>query len=104
MTSSSDEECSKYPEHLSHLKYFLKLLICWQYDFKISNTATTSLLHLLKHLIQYFGHVFKCEQLQQMSNAVPCTLKTVRSLLSLHEDDIIHYVVCPSCNSIYEYV
>ena len=64
MTSSSDEDCIMRPEHLNHLKYILKLLICWHYDFRIANTAATGLLHLLKHFILYYVQVFKCEQLQ----------------------------------------
>ena len=38
-----------------------------------------------------------------MGQSVPLTLATVHKLISLQQNDFINYVVCPSCDSIYEY-
>ena len=81
-------------EHFNHLKYLLKFLIIWQFAFRISNAAITALLHLFKQFFLYFGRVFHCKQLQEMSDAVPLTLSTIHRLLSIKEDDFDLYVVC----------
>ena len=102
-STEEDDESSVPLEHFNHLKYLLKFLIIWQFAFRISNAAITALLHLFKQFFLYFGRVFHCKQLQEMSDAVPLTLSTIHRLLSIKEDDFDLYVVCPSCDSVYEY-
>ena len=35
--------------------------------------------------------------------AISLTLQSVHSLIALQEDDIVNYIVCPNCDSVYEY-
>ena len=104
LSSSSDEEPNaEPPEHVHRL--ILQLLIIWQFTFRISSAGITAFLHLFKWLLLYLGRSFQCEQLQKMSNQVPLTLSTVHRILSYRncKNDFVQYVVCPSCDSLYEY-
>lgn len=71
--------------------------------FKISNATITSLLRFLRYFVVFAGRAFHCDTMQEMGQSVPLTLATVHRLISLPENDFINYVVCPSCDSIYEY-
>ena len=38
-----------------------------------------------------------------MSDGIPLSLKSIRQLLSFRKDDFVTYVVCSSCDSLYEF-
>ena len=41
--------------------------------------------------------------MQDMGDSIPLTLQSLHRLLSMQSDDVISYVVCPNCDSVYEY-
>ena len=41
--------------------------------------------------------------MQAMGDSIPVTLQSLHRLLSMQSDDVISYVVCPNCDSVYEY-
>ena len=90
-------------DDFNYLKIFFTYLIIWQFAFKISNSALTALIRLLKQLIWYLGEILQLQQLNSMSDGIPLSLKNIRQLLSFHKDDFVTYVVCPSCDSLYEF-
>ena len=90
-------------DDFNYLKIFFTYLIIWQFAFKISNSALTALIPLLKQLIWYLGEILQLQQLNSMSDGIPLSLKNIRQLLSFHKDDFVTYVVCPSCDSLYEF-
>ena len=49
------------------------------------------------------GCTFGCERMQEMGSAIPLTLQSLQRLIALQEDDFLNYVVCPKCDSVYEY-
>ena len=103
-SSESDDDVT--PQHqvfLGHLKILLLFITMWQFVFKISNAAMTSLLHFLRYFIVYAGRAFHCDTMQEMGQSVPLTLGTVQQLISLQRNDSMNYVVCPSCDSVYDY-
>ena len=75
----------------------------WQFVLNISNSAVTNLLYFLKRFVGVVGHAFRCNAMQDMSDSIPLTLQSLHSLLSMQSDDVISYVVCPNCDSVYEY-
>ena len=109
---SSDEgsnigEClptaSSSPANLKYLKYLLSFIVIWQFIFTISNAAITSLLCFLKWFTAIIGKAFNRSHIAEMGNSIPVTIKSVHHVIGLESDDFINYVVCPSCNSVYEY-
>ena len=87
----------------THLRYILTILIIWQFTFNIPTAAITAFLKLCKQLLLYFGRVFDCNQLAMFGNAVPLTIKSVNRMISLQTNCFESYVVCPSCDSIYNF-
>jgi len=69
----------------------------------VSNAAITNLLHFLRRFVAVVGQAFLCNPIQEMGNAIPVTLQSLHHLLSLQNEDFVKYVVCPSCDSIYEF-
>ena len=41
-------------------------------------------------------------EIQELGNSLPVTVQSVHHLISLQED-FVNYVVCPNCDSVYEY-
>ena len=104
-TSSESEDehiCAESP-FLPFLQYLLSFILLWQFAYKISNSAISSLLRFLRQFISYLGNAFQCGSLIEMGDAVPLTLCSVYRLLSLQKDDFCSYVVCSTCDSIYGY-
>ena len=103
---SSDEEngiAATSTTFLGQLKLLLYFIVIWQFAFNISNAAITNLLHFMKHFISALGHAFRSDTMQDMGDALPVTLQSVHRLISLQDNDFIKYVVCPKCESIYDY-
>ena len=87
---------------LTHLKILLFFITIWQFAFKVSNSAITSLLRFLHYFIIYMGKALQCDALQEMGGYFPLTLTTVHKLIALQGNDFINFVVCPKCDSVYE--
>lgn len=78
-------------------------IIMWGFVLQISNAALNSLVLFLYH---FHRVVASCSQnhaeLQQISHQCPKSFLTAQSLLGLHSDDFVQYVVCRKCDSVYE--
>ena len=75
----------------------------WQFVFKVSNAAIQVFLHISKQLLLYFGQIFSCDHLKKVGDVLPLTIKSVHRLISLQQNNFESFVVCPSCDSIYEF-
>ena len=75
----------------------------WQFVFKISNAAITVFLQISKQLLLYFGQIFHFDQLKKVGDKLPLSIKSVHRIISLQNNDFESFVVCPSCNSVYEF-
>ena len=104
-SSTSDEE----NEHLSgeevsptsgpiwQLLYFL---LIWQSVYRVSNAAMNTLLKFISAFVRVVGKF----TIGQESTVFPHTVSRAHSYLrNTHNDDFTVYVVCPKCDSIYEY-
>ena len=78
-------------------------VVIWQFSFRISNAAITCLLHFLRWFVSAIGQSFQTHTITEMGNSIPVTLTSLHRLIALEINDFSKYVVCPSCNSIYEY-
>ena len=87
----------------AHIKYILTILIIWQFAFNISTAAITAFLRLFKQLLLYFGQIFDHNQFKKFGNAVPLTIKSVHRMISLQTNCFESYVVCLTCDSIYNF-
>ena len=85
------------------MKYMLTILILWQFVFKASNAAIVAFLKILKHILLYFGQIFHCDQLKKVGDKFSLTIKTAHQIISLQNNDFESFVVCSSCNSVYEF-
>ena len=79
----------------------LWFLFFWQSVFNISERAVQCIIRFIKYLLKVLST--NGEELKKLSEEIPVTTKSVMKLLSLDNPGIINYVVCPKCNSIYEY-
>ena len=82
---------------------FLFSLLLWQTVFRISNSALASLLSLLKFFLGAIGNAFQCPLLVNFSEQIPLTILCAYKKIGLKKNDFISYVVCPDCDSVYEY-
>jgi len=98
-----DMNHSAFTTTSTQLRYLLSFIVIWQFAYTISNAAVTNLLRFLKFFLLFIGHLFQCKQISEMGSEIPLTLKFLGRLLNLQEDDLTNYVVCPSCDSVYEY-
>lgn len=103
LDESEEEEDNSHPVVSAPLKYLLSFIVIWQFAYTISNAALSNLLRFLKFFVVYIGRVFQCKPILDIGGGIPLTLKSVHKLVSLEVGDITNYVVCPSCDSIYEY-
>lgn len=86
---------------LWQLTFFLLL---WQSLYRVSNTALNVLLKFLSTFVRVFGAVFASNKLQQLSSEIPHSTVAAHKLLwNTDQDDFITFVVCPSCDSIFDY-
>ena len=79
------------------------IVAIWQFVFNISNAAITNLLQFLKYFLLVVGLAFWCGQMQHMGDNFLVTIHSLWHLINLQEDDFVAYVVCPKCDSIYNY-
>ena len=103
-TSEEDEEqeeasTSTHCKPVWNLTFFV---ILWQAVYHTSNAAVMSLLSFMKYFTLFVGNAFGCQPLIKISSEIPLAYPKLRKLLGM-ADGFIEYVVCPKCNSVYEY-
>ena len=69
----------------------------------IPYTATHWLFTFLHIVFTVLHSVCPTPFLYAVISLLPCSIYVARKLLHLHDDDFIHYVVCPKCENLYEY-
>ena len=94
---SSDES------EFNYLKYILFFLLFWQFSFKVSNAAMMCLLRFLKFFILLIGNAFNSSPIVHIGNRVPLSISYLHKLININKTDFDIYVVCPDCDSIYEF-
>ena len=82
---------------------FFGFLLLWQAAFNISNTAISTFMKFFKYFILSLGRAFHCDSLSSSSKELPVTRETVVQLLYGGDKGYREYVVCPKCDSLYEY-
>jgi hypothetical protein len=102
-SESENKEVDAESPFTAHLKYLLTFIVIWQFAYTVSNAAITNLLRFLRYFLFFIGRTSQSEPISNIGSEMPLTLKSVRQILSLQEQDYTNYVVCPSCNLIYEY-
>ena len=91
----------KEPSNTSHpLWQLVFFLLLWQSLFRISNAAVTILLKFFGAFFRSLGQAYAGPIFENMPVNVDAARKY---LLQEEEPSFITYVVCPSCNSIYDY-
>ena len=107
MESSSSEDSDFEAQSLStssiYSKSLLVILLLWQFTFKVSNAAFTTLLQIIKRFFIYAGHNVGFKSIQEIGESIHLTLATVYRLMDIQSNDFDSYVVCPICHSIYDY-
>ena len=112
-SESSDTEVVTAPDNsdlsssnrnlLWNLLFFILL---WQSIYRVSNAAVGTILKIFKAFLQLFikGIVSTPEQSQMFNLYIPTNVKAAQRILwSTSKDDFICYVVCPKCDSLYDY-
>ena len=87
------------------LMYFL---LMWQTLYRVSNAALKVLLKYLSLFVLLFGRAFapaaEYESLHKFATEIPHSIQNGHKLLwNTKGDDFITFVVCPKCDSLYEY-
>ena len=98
--SGSDQSTAATSQPVWQLVYFL---LMWQSLFRISNAALTVLFKFLKLFVSLFGHAF-AHDAHNFEGQMPNTLQNAHGLLwKSKKDEFVTFVVCPKCDSVYEY-
>ena len=84
-------------------RHFFGFLILWQAVFNISNAAISVFMKFFKYFILLLGRAYNSDSLCSASSPLPTTRETILRLLNSGEGAYIEYVVCPKCDSLYEY-
>ena len=82
----------------------LIFIVAWQFYFGVSDAGVAAIILFLSkffHLIlqKYNGEGFLC----QFCNLFPKTLKGALSLLVIGKDTFTKFVICPVCDSVYDF-
>ena len=101
-SSSNDEHeeatGEQVPPTSGPIWQLLYFLLIWQSVYRVSNEAMNALLKFISVFVRVMGRAFTT------GNIIPNTVSRARSYLQNTEnDDFTQYVVCPKCDSIYEY-
>lgn len=105
-STDEDEDASDEPTRYSAssssgpIWQMVFFLLMWQSLYRVSNAAISILLKFISTFVHVFGRAFTTSQ--QLN--IPNTISSAQSYIFTHQSEDIHYfVVCPSCDSIYEY-
>ena len=89
------------PDSSSPVWQFVFILLLWQSLYKISNAAISGLLRFLKAFVYFLGGAYAG---LNVLDAVPSSAEGALRYLGMSKDSsFVTYVVCPKCDSIYNY-
>jgi len=97
---------SRVPADTSHpLWQFVFFILLWQAMYRVSNAAITALLKILNVFIREVGTAYASLSLHQVFDNVPLNTDAANHFLwsSKEHESFVAYVVCPACDSVYEY-
>lgn len=91
-------------EVVSMVKYLISCLMIWQLVFHVSDAAVTILVKIVQQFLCILSNVVNSERLKNSVNIIPNTYKSLLNLVGIDStSSIVSYVVCPECDSIYDY-
>lgn len=102
-SESESESVSESHTASPPIQHFYIFALLWQFTFKISNAAVTTLLRFMKYFIKALGLAFDNNDLLNVADSIPVGLQTVYKHLGISGNDFVPYVVCPSCHSVYRF-
>ena len=89
------------PDSSSPVWQLIFVLLLWQSLYKISNAAISGLLRFLKAFVHFFGRAYAGLNVLE---AIPSSAEGALKYLGISKDSsFITYVVCPKCDSIYNF-
>ena len=91
------------PQAKAFVRWLVVLLLAFQAAYAIPYTATHWLFTFLHATFTVLYAVCPTPFIYAVVSLLPCSLYLAWKLLHLHDDDFIRYVVCPKCDSLYEY-
>ena len=69
--------------------------------YNISDAAISKLFKFCNIIFAIASTLCGIPQLQEISNAIPCTLYAAKRLIGLEKDKFTKYIVCPMCDKLY---
>ena len=81
----------------------LLLLVFLQQLYKVSNAAIRMMFKILKLFLYSIGTLTKSPGIIAISDGIPLSLDKCCQLLDIKKSTFTEYIVCPKCNSIYDY-
>lgn len=85
------------------IQLLFSYLIVWQLLFHISDSAMKAIAAIIKKFIILLSAKSNCCELKDAGNSIPKSYNGILKFAGLGSYDTISFVVCPSCNSIYDY-
>lgn len=85
------------------INFLFTSLIVWQLMFSVSDTAVKTMVVILRKFIFLISDLLKSSELKKVVDYVPKSYKGLLKFVGLECNNVILYVVCPSCNCIYDY-
>ena len=81
----------------------LQKLFLWQTVNFLSDSALESLIYLIKSILELINSLFFFGKLAQIISVFPDSLYKARKIAGVDRDNFQKHVVCPKCDSTYEY-
>ncbi len=101
--NEEDRHNDNNPQAKSFVRWLVALLLAFQAAYAIPYMATHWLFAFLHTVFTVLYSVCPSPFICAVVSLLPCSLYLAWKLLHLHDDDFIRYVVCPKCESLYEY-
>ena len=104
--SDSDDEKDDVKNVSSIAQHVIRgitlFLTALQLFFKLPERAMSSLLFFIRMLLTYLTNTIQHPLLNEICRILPKTMWTSRKLVGMPHSNVIDYVVCPKCNTIYK--
>ena len=96
----SETAADDIPQPLRLLSVFL---LMWQYLYHVSDAGISILIVFLHHFFRLLSSLIQSDVMTQIAAACPTSLHNTRKILGFHGNQFQQFVVCPKCNSVYEF-
>lgn len=85
------------------IQFLFSSLVMWQLIFHISDAAVKVMIVIIKRFLSLLSNTINCDELKYACDCVPKSYDGLLKFVGLDSNKVTSYVVCPSCNSIYDY-